>query len=159
MIPDEMKDLAETIARECKTFDDLLYKIRVVRTRPYSRLVAIISAAQHYLTVKDYCDGKGEKELVEYVGKLGLCGRKLITIYRGGSDIRVGDWVALDPKIAKWYAERYNTPIYSRQVPPEDVVWAGTDPTEWFYIPKHLAGKFSNLREFWDAVQRSLMAL
>jgi len=152
-------DIAEIVARECQSFDDLLFKVRFIRTRPYSRLVAIIHAASHYPSVKDFCGGLGEREVVEYVKRLGLCGKKEITIYRGGSDIRAGDWVALEPREAKWYAERYKTPLYSKRVSPEDVIWAGTDPAEWFYVPKHLVGKFSCLKDFWDAVEHSLLKI
>lgn len=72
---------------------------------------------------------------------------KTVTLYRGVpasvSDARVrpGDWVSL----SKEYAERHGTgqtgrnKIVSVTVPASDVVWAGTEMTEFFYAPQGLA--------------------
>lgn len=71
-----------------------------------------------------------------------------MTVYRGGSDIRAGDWVALERE----YASFHGTPVYTKVVPPKDVVWAGTYEKEWYYVPSHLVGRFKSLKEFWEAI-------
>jgi len=70
-------------------------------------------------------------------------GAELVTIYRGvpnhleNPEIRAGDWVAL----YRGYAGEHGTGetgsnvIISKMVPAVDVVWAGTDENEWFYVP------------------------
>ena len=155
-IPPEMRDIAEVVKRECKSFEDFLFKVRVERDTPYSRLSAIISRGgeKEVRTVRDACagvteDGKPvERELVEYVRGLGICGKKRIKIYRGGTPIRVGDWVTLEREYAEWYG-----PVYTKVVSPEDVIWSGIFVKEWFYVPKRLRGYFRDLREFWEAVK------
>lgn len=155
-IPPEIQDIAETIRRECKTLEDLQYKVSVVRTRPYSRLAAIMS--DEVITLADVC-GKGPHEppysevgmLYEYVAPLGICRVDLITVYRGGSEILAGDWVAFDRSYAKWHGE----PVYQKIAEFEDIVWAGTDVKEWWWIPKHLQRRYTSLKDFWDEVWRS----
>lgn len=57
-----MRDIARVVRKECKTLEDLRYMVSVIRTRPYSRLAAIIDSP-YYSTLKDYCQGVGEHEL------------------------------------------------------------------------------------------------
>lgn len=65
-------------------------------------------------------------------------GQAKVTIYRGiaKSDtnriIRPGDWVALKKGAVKRLPGRK---ILQREVNAYDIVWAGTDETEWFYSP------------------------
>lgn len=62
--------------------------------------------------------------------------RDTITIYRavppGVTQIRPGDWVALDRGYA---AELGRGRILKKTVPLRHVMWAGTDEHEWFYVP------------------------
>lgn len=114
------------------------------RPRPYSRLMAL-----HYwydsMSVSDYCKGGGEQEVRDYLKGLGICGEH-ITIYRGTvhGSIEPGDWVALERGIAEWYADEEargpRAHIVSVVVSSKDVRWAGTDVTEWFYLPAELEG-------------------
>ena len=146
-IPPELEDLAEIARRE--SLDEFMYHISVTRTRPYSRIAAI--CRESFITLEDVCS-KGPTEppysqlriLYDYAKP--WCD-KAVTVYRGGSDIKPGDWVALE----RGYAEFHGTPVYELKVSPGDVVWAGTYEKEWYYIPKHLQGLFKSAREFWKA--------
>lgn len=153
VIPGELRDIAEVVKRECKSLEDLWFKVQVVRTRPYSRLAAIVFKSKG-LTLKEVCEkGPGEPPyseigvLYRYVSKLGVCNKERVVIYRGGSEILPGDWVALE----RSYAELYG-PVYTLEVSPEDVVWAGTEEREWYYVPRHLQGYFKSIEDFWEAV-------
>ncbi|MEM3895410.1 hypothetical protein [Thermofilum sp.] len=144
----ELKDLIETVKRECKTLDDLLYNIRVTRTRPYSRIAAIVFKSTN-TSVEDACKGVGEKEVVDYVRKLKLCNLPKITVYRGsveGSEILAGDWIALEYDLASWYGI-----VKRKNVSPSEIVWAGTYPREWYYIPSKLKGM--SIQQFWRLVE------
>ena len=61
-----------------------------------------------------------------------------VTIYRavppGVTEIRPGDWVGLD----RTYAANHDRggQIIRKRVPANDVVWAGTDKNEYYYVPK-----------------------
>jgi 8-oxo-dGTP pyrophosphatase MutT (NUDIX family) len=148
-IPPEIEDLAEVARRE--SLEELTYNVQVKRTRPYSRIAAI--CRERFVTLEEVCS-KGPREppyteigtLYSYARP--FC-RKVVTVYRGGSEIRPGDWVALERE----YAEAHGTPVYELKVPASDVVWAGTDVKEWFYIPKRIQGLFSSVEEFWRAAK------
>lgn len=135
-------------AKKCKNLDEFLYKVRALRTRPFSRISAIVYTEPNQ-SLENYCKGIGEREVVDYVKSLGVCKYKSVVIYRGSDnplgDIEVGDWVALDPK----YAAHHGQFVKSKMVYQNDVYWAGTDPQEWYYIPHQLVGKIKDLREFW----------
>lgn len=70
-------------------------------------------------------------------------GAEKVTIYRGvpshleTPEIRAGDWVALSREYAGEHGtgETGASQIVSDVVPAIDVVWAGTDENEWFYVP------------------------
>lgn len=144
-IPDEMKDIAKTVREECKSLDELHFNISIKRTRPYSRLAAIVLSAPETLTLAEYCRGKGETEVVNYVRWVGACRKPEVRIYRGGSEILAGDWVAFEFS----YAESHGTPVYEKTVPLEDLVWALGYEKEWYYIPHHLVNYFKSIEEFW----------
>jgi len=145
---EELADLVEIARKE--SLEEFLNNIRFTRTRPYSRIAAI--CREEYITLEDVCSkGPSEPRYSEmgvlYSYARPWCGKKEVTIYRGGSEIRPGDWVALE----KEYAESHGTPVYELKVPLSDVVWAETDVKEWFYIPKRLQGLFKSPEEFWRA--------
>jgi len=144
-----MRDIAEVVKAECKSLDELWYKVSIVRTRPYSRLAAIILSAPETLTLADYCEEKGEREVIQYAKRRGACREPKVTVYRGGSEIKVGDWVALEPS----YAEFHGTPVYEKKVALGDVVWGLTYEKEWYYVPRHLVNRFKGLEEFWEIVK------
>lgn len=63
-------------------------------------------------------------------------GSKVVTIYRGVRKsaeqvIRPGDWVGLTKRYAAQHGEGS---VLSARVSAKDVVWAGTDMNEWFYV-------------------------
>jgi len=147
-IPPEIEDLAEVAKRE--SLEDLIFHIRVARTRPYSRISAICRG--RYITLADVCaKGAGKPRYSElrilYEYAKPWCNKAVVTVYRGGTEIKPGDWVALE----RGYAESHGTPVYSLEVSPHDVVWTGTDVKEWYYVPKHLQGLFKSVRGFWRA--------
>ena len=160
MFPPEIEDLAE-VARSHRSFDEFQYYVSIVRTRPYSRIHALIEPEGGFVTLEDVCKGRlkwAGKPLEDYVYAKGVwavgrnpdaTGRKFckpkITIYRGGSEIKPGDWVALEEEYARGHGE----PVYRLTVPWTDVVWAGTYEKEWYYVPKHLQGVFRSLEDFW----------
>jgi len=157
-IPVEIRDLVEIVRRECRSFDDFLYKIRVIATRPYSRISAIVSKSENAITLADVCrlGPYKPRHTVEgmlyhdYVRKLDICGKPRIRIYRGYTDeIKPGDWVYLERSRAEDHAEIHGYRVYEKEVSPEDIIWAGTSPDEWYYVPKRLRGYFSSLEEFW----------
>jgi len=71
--------------------------------------------------------------------KIPYFGQKNITIYRGiskddpNATIQPGDWIALDRKYA---AQHGSGKIIKAKAPAKDVVWAGTDENEWWYVPE-----------------------
>jgi hypothetical protein len=144
----ELADLVEIAKKE--SLEEFLNNIRLTRTRPYSRIAAICK--EEYITLEDVCS-KGPSEPrhseigVLYSYARPWCRGREVTIYRGGSEIKPGDWVALERE----YAESHGTPVYELKVPLSDVVWAGTDVKEWFYVPKRLQGLFKSPEEFWRA--------
>jgi len=158
-VPKEVEDLAETVRRECRSFEDLLEKVRTLRTRPYSRVAAIVYKSSAP-TLKEVCE-KGPSEpryseigiLYEYVSRLGVCGEPEVTIYRAAREpIAPGDWVYLERSRAEDFAEYLGVKVFTKRVRPEDVVWAGTSPDEWFYVPRELQGYWKDLRDFWRSV-------
>ena len=151
----ELADLIEIVRRE--SLDEFINNIRYTRTRPYSRISAI--CMERKITLAEVCmRGPRDSEtgiLYRYIKQ--ICGERIVTIYRGGktrsaSEIKPGDWVALDEKEARWYG-RF---VSKLNVTPYDVVWAGTYEKEWFYIPRHLQGLFKDVREFWEASRNLL---
>lgn len=153
------KDLVKVIRKECKNYEDLLDKIMYLRTRPYSRLSAIIMKSVDRPTLKRVCEigpinpTSEEGTLYEYVSKLGVCGKPKITVYRASKEpIAPGDWVYLEENRAKDFAEYLGVRVFRKKVRPEDVVWAGTSPEEWFYVPKELQGRWKSLKDFWKTV-------
>ena len=64
-------------------------------------------------------------------------GSEQVKIYRavplGIDDIRPGDWVALERDYAASMSRGH---ILEKTVPADEVVWAGTDLHEWFWIPE-----------------------
>ena len=72
----------------------------------------------------------------EQMRKVHYYGGPKVTIYRsvpkGVTEIRPGDWVTLDVNYAKQHGRGS---VVSRTVPAKDVMWAGTDMNEWFYVP------------------------
>lgn len=64
-------------------------------------------------------------------------GQRVVTIYRsvpaGVTEIRPGDWVTLDKAYARQHGRGR---ILSKRVAPCEVLWAGTDLNEWFYVPQ-----------------------
>jgi hypothetical protein len=145
---EELADLVEIARKE--SLEEFLNNIRFTRTRPYSRIAAI--CREEYITLEDVCSKGPSEPRYSEIGELysyarPWCGKKEVTIYRGGSEIKPGDWVALERE----YAEGHGTPVYELKVPLSDVVWAGTDVKEWFYIPKRLQGLFKSSEEFWRA--------
>ena len=158
-IPPGIEDLAEVVRRECRSYEELLDKVRHLRTRPYSRIATIVFRGVTP-TLKDVCE-RGPREpryseigvLYEYVSKLGVCGKPEVVVYRAAREpIAPGDWVYLERGRAEDFAEYLGVKVYERRVRIEDVVWAGTSPDEWFYIPKELQGYFRDLKEFWESV-------
>lgn len=158
--PPEIEGLAEVVRGECRSYEELLEKVRYVRARPYSRISAIVfkSVAP---TLRDVCEkGPSEPRYTEigilyhdYVAMLGVCGKSRVTVYRAGTEeIRPGDWVYIERERAEDHAEIHGLEVFSKEVPPDDVVWAGTSPDEWFYIPKELQGYWSSLEDFWKSV-------
>jgi len=156
-IPKEMEDLALIVKKECKTFDELQRKVEAALTppvwaRPYSRLGAIIVHVLKAHTIADFCEGKVEREFAEglsaylRIRNLSPCRKPLVEIYRGGKEIRVGDFVALEYEYAAVFGK-----VSHLTVPQRDVVFAFT-LTEWFYIPHYLVGYFKNLEDFWDTI-------
>lgn len=146
-----IEDLIETVREECPTYDDFLFKIGAIRTRPYSRIAALIEPEEGYETLERVCKGQwvwASEEVEDYVRRHGYC-KPVVTIYRGGSEILPGDWVALE----KGYARSHGEPVYSKKVPWTDVVWAGTYEKEWYYVPRELQGKFKSLEDFWRYVK------
>jgi len=153
-VKEEIRDLIEA-ARKHKTFDEFMYYISIVRSRPYSRISALIEPEEGNVTLEDACEGRlkwAGEELEDYVHGRGLWAagksfcKPTVTIYRGGSEIKPGDWVSLEEEYASFHGE----PVYKLEVPWTDVVWAGTYEKEWYYVPKHLQGLFKSLREFWE---------
>jgi len=159
-IPAEISDLAEIVRRECRNFEDLLNNIRYVRTRPYSRIAAIVFDSVAAPTLKDVCEhGPSTPRyseiglLYSYVKKLGICGKPKVTVYRAYTEeIKPGDWVYLERRCAEEHAEIHGYSVYEKEVSPEDVIWAGTSEEEWFYVPKKLQGYFTSLEDFWNSV-------
>ena len=151
----EIRDIVDVVKRECKSFEDLMYRVQVVRTRPYSRLSAFINSAD-LVSIKDFCTGKWEEkdaplEVYEYLLKLGVCWEgEMIVVYRGGSKIKAGDWVALEYEYARWHGY----PVYKKLVRLDEVLWAGTYEKEWYYVPWYLIGYFKDYRDFWETVKR-----
>ena len=109
-------------------------------------------------TLKEVCEAgpQGPDEvgvLYGYVSKLGVCGKPKITVYRASKEpIAPGDWVYLEENRAKDFAEYLGVRVFRKKVRPEDVVWAGTSPEEWFYVPKELQGRWKSLKDFWKTV-------
>lgn len=74
----------------------------------------------------------------EYLPEVTKSGAKTVKVYRSipdgmDSEIRAGDWVALDRE----YAESLGRgQIVELEVSASDVAWAGTDMNEFFYVPK-----------------------
>jgi ribosomal 50S subunit-recycling heat shock protein len=142
----ELADLVEIAKKEL--LDEFLNNIRFTRTRPYSRIATI--CREGYITLEDVCSKGSSEHRYSEIGVLysyakPWCREKKVTVYRGGSEIRPGDWVALEREYAEWHG----TPVYELKVPLSDVVWAGTYEKEWFYIPKRLQGLFKSPEEFW----------
>jgi len=63
-----------------------------------------------------------------------------VTIYRavpeGITEIRPGDWVALDRHYAGTHSR--GGAVLSKRVPADDVAWAGTDKNEYYYVPRKI---------------------
>lgn len=146
------------IAKELKELHKPWSLISNSRPRPYSRLTALIYG-QEAMTLEYYCTStRGEEEVKEYVQRAGACTGDKATIYRGvGSESRQhidpGDWVALSNHVAEWYAEPgARGPkagrILTKEVDRKDVRWAGTDATEWYYIPQDCLGRFDSIAAF-----------
>jgi len=129
-----IEDLLD-FAKEHKDLDALQFGISVFRTRPYSRISAILTdTVEDMPTLDDVCRGvlkNAGPEVYDYVRKLNVCAEDRVWIYRGGSEIKPGDWVALEYEYAKSHGE----PVYKALVPKRDVVWAGTYEKEWYYVP------------------------
>jgi len=151
-------DVYAELAKELKALNKSWEQISALRPRPYSRLVALIDADE-MKTLADYCKGEGEHEEVAYVRKIGACKSDNVKIYRGvGEESKVkeiepGDWVALDYRLAEWYARDPYTnlktgEVLSKEVPAIDVRWAGTDQEEWYYVPHELVGRFASVEQF-----------
>ena len=72
--------------------------------------------------------------------------QETVVLYRGvptklsDAKIRPGDWVAIDKKYAQEHGtgETGRSKVISVEVPADDVVWAGTDMSEYFYAPRNL---------------------
>jgi len=121
------------------------------RTRPYSRIQAITDT-EEYDSVKDILEGKykiADITVEKYVKNIPLENNK-IRIFRGGSEIRPGDWVALEYD----YAEEHGTPVYTMLVPTKDVLWAGTYKKEFYYVPEEIQGRFT-LKRLWSEATKS----
>jgi len=71
-------------------------------------------------------------------------GGETVKIWHGGwrpndpvDDIKPGDWISLNKAYALQHARaRGSNKVVSKEVPAQDVSWAGTDENEWFYTPK-----------------------
>lgn len=134
-------ELIDELVRDLKALGLKWDEIRSRRPRPYSRLMALRYEYEN-LSVSDYCKGQGEQEIRESLAKLHVCAEH-ITIYRGTdkASIRPGDWVALEPGIAEWYVrDEKKDFVLSMIVSSRDVRWAGTDVSEWYYLPAELEG-------------------
>ena len=72
-----------------------------------------------------------------YLARIPQYGQSVVTIYRsvptGVDEIRPGDWVALSRRYA---AQHGRGKVLSLRVPADQVMWAGTDLDEWFYVPE-----------------------
>ncbi len=138
----ECEEVIEQIKQEIKELGMKWEDLRTYRPRPYSRLMAL-SNGYEYLTLKDYCEGKGEIDVQNYVKKWVKSCEGNVIVYRGGvqDEIDPGDWVALDRKVAEWYVEdNEKAKLLIKSVPIEDVRWAGSDISEWYYLPARLKG-------------------
>lgn len=84
-----------------------------------------------------------------------------ITVWRAapeGTKIETGDWVALTKDYAEGHLGKLGrSKLYKSEVPVEDVVWAGTDQSEWLYVPDKIRKTFGelydkkNLEDFYKA--------
>jgi len=150
---EKIEDLIE-FTKKHGSFEEFMHGIQNIRTRYYSRISAIVKTSECCITLKDVCE-KGKVDwiygrptelciLYNYVRRVVDCRKPYARIYRGGSPIKVGDWVALTYEYASWHGK-----VYSKAVRVEDVVWAMTSPEEWYYVPKELQGKFKDFRDWW----------
>jgi hypothetical protein len=144
----DIEDLIEVAKKE--SLDEFIYNISVTRTRPYSRIAAI--CLEEPITLEEVCSKGPVEPIYSEIAMLygyakPWCDKK-VTIYRGGGEIKPGDWVALEEE----YARAHGEPVFKREVPASDVVWALTYEKEWFYVPKKLQGVFKSSREFWERV-------
>ena len=74
-----------------------------------------------------------------------------VTIYRSATwDIQPWDWIAFDKKYAEWHSRTSNHKVYSKEVPVEDVLWAGTSGEEWFYAPKEALNSLKSPKQIYE---------
>lgn len=81
-----------------------------------------------------------------------LANASTLTVYsavpRGSSEIRPGDWVAIDPAYAQEHLEmrygRRGGVVLKRVVAAGEVRWGTTSADEWFYAPRWLRGTVGN---------------
>jgi len=155
-------DLCNFVKSECSSFEMLEYGVRYVRSRPYSRIYAIVYS-KDFPNLKVICmlgpRSRFSAEGViyyDYVRHTNVCRKSSVTVYRAALDeIRPGDWVYIERGLAEDHAVIHGLKVYSKVVDISDVVWAGTEPREFFYVPEELQGRFSSLYDFYIYCLRS----
>lgn len=146
-----IRDLIDMVKN--MSYEDLEYGVKFIRTRPFSRISAITykgcpNPEEGRYTISMILEFKEPREVYDYLVRHGVRIGK-ITIYRGGSPIKPGDWVAIDPSYASEYGK-----VYALDVTTDDVIWAGTDVKEYYYVPKSLQCRFRTPKEFWEFVHK-----
>lgn len=80
---------------------------------------------------------------VATVGLIGnLEGRSTIDVFRAcprGSDLRPGDWIAVDMGYAQRHLRGDSDYMLSTTIDVTDLIWAGTDADEFIFAPRELA--------------------
>jgi len=142
-----MKGL-EDLASVCREgVDKVFYGVRFIRSRPYSRIAALVFKSCGLPTITEILESKEPREIYEYLVQHGITSPGYITIYRGGSDIRPGDWVAIEYDYASEYGK-----VYEKRVSTDDVIWAGTYEKEFYYVPKEMRCRWKGIEDFCNDV-------
>ena len=146
-------DLIEFI-RRLPSYEKLEYGVKFIRSRPYSRISAITykgcpDPEEGRYTITMILEMKEPREVYEYLVSHGITRPGRITIYRGGSPIKPGDWVAIDPDYAREYGK-----VYALDVTTDDVIWAGTDVREYYYVPRSVQCVFRTPVELWEYARK-----
>lgn len=91
----------------------------------------------------------------EYTEKLGKRG---VIAYRAApknAHLEPGDWIALNEKYAQGHKGVLGREeVFSRFVPEEDIMWAGSDENEWIYAPKKLREEIKKLLPDYESIKK-----